>query len=56
MVVSPTVGRDDGGGLQEVDTYVSHIQNTVAHFISTRSIMDLCLASERRPGSSAANQ
>ena len=37
-------------GLQEVDTYVSHRQNTVAQYILTRPIMELCLAAERRPG------
>ena len=36
--------------LQEVETYVSRRQNTVAQFIATRPIMDLCLAAERRPG------
>ena len=38
-------------GLQEVDTYVSFCQDTVAQFIATRNIMDLCLESERRLGS-----
>ena len=37
-------------GLQEVDTYVSFLQNTAAHFIVTRPIMKLCLAAEQRPG------
>ena len=37
--------------LQEVETYVSLQQNTVAQFISTRPIMDLFLVTERRPGS-----
>ena len=37
-------------GLQEVETYVSHIQNTAAQFIATRPIMDLYLAAEQRPG------
>ena len=36
--------------LQEVHTYVSRLQNTVAYVIATRPIMDLCMASERRPG------
>ena len=36
--------------LQEVETYVSRRQNTVAQFIASRPIMDLCLAAERRPG------
>ena len=30
-------------GLQEVETYVSRRQNTAAHYITTRLIMDLCL-------------
>ena len=37
-------------GLQEVETYVSRRQNTVAQYIATRLIMDLCLAAKRRPG------
>ena len=36
-------------GLQEVDTYVSHLHNTVTQFIIPRIIMDLCLAAESRP-------
>ena len=42
--------------LQEGDTYVSRRQNTVAQFIVTRPIMDLCLAAERRPGSRVAKR
>ena len=37
--------------LQKVDTYVSRFHSTVAQFIATRPIMDLCMAVERRPGS-----
>ena len=37
-------------GLQEVETNVSHHKNTVAQYIITRPIMDLCMAEERRPG------
>ena len=37
-------------GLQEVDTYVSCLQNTVAQYIATRPIMDLCLAAKRVMG------
>ena len=37
--------------LKEVETYISCLQNKVAHFIATRPIMDLCLAAERRLGS-----
>ena len=36
---------------QEVKTYVSRRKNTVAQFIATRLIMDMCLATKRRPGS-----
>ena len=36
--------------LEEVDMYVTHRHNTVAHFIMTRPIVDLCLAAERRSG------
>ena len=36
--------------LQEVETYVSHHQNTVSQFISARPIMYLCHAAEWRPG------
>ena len=36
--------------LQKVDKYVSRCHSTVAQFIATRPIMDLCMAVERRPG------
>ena len=36
-------------GLQEVETYVSCRQNTVAQYIATRPIMDLFLVAKRRP-------
>ena len=39
-----------GAGLHEVETYVYRRQNTVAQYIATRPIMDLCLAAKRRPG------
>ena len=39
-----------GTGLQEVETYVSRCQNTVAQYIETRHIMDLCLVEKQRPG------
>ena len=38
-------------GLQEVGNYVSFLQNTVAQYIFTRPIMDLCLSAKPRPGS-----
>ena len=37
-------------GMQEVDTYVAHHYNTVAKFIATRTIMDLCIEAARRSG------
>ena len=37
-------------GLQGVNTYLSLRQNTVAQYITTRPIMDLCLAAKQRPG------
>ena len=42
--------------LQEVETYTSRLQNTVTKFIATNTIMDLCLAAERRPGSRVTNR
>ena len=33
-----------------METYVSHRYNTVANFIATRPVMDLCLEAERIPG------
>ena len=43
-------------GLQEVDTYVSRLQNTVAKYIATSPIMDLCLAAKQRLGPRVATQ
>ena len=40
--------------LMEVETYVSRHQNTVAQFIVTRPILELCQAAERRLGSRLA--
>ena len=37
-------------GFEETGTYVSRRKNTVAHYIATRLIMDLCEQSARRPG------
>ena len=34
-------------GLQEVDTYISHINNTVTLYIKNMLIMELCLEEER---------
>ena len=35
-------------GLKYLETYVYRHHNTVAQFIATRPIMDLCLAEERK--------
>ena len=35
---------------QEVETYIDRRHNTVAQYIATRPIMDLCLTAVRRPG------
>ena len=43
-------------GLQEVETYISLHQNTVAQFFETRPIMDLCLAEDSRPRSQIFNR
>ena len=37
-------------GLEEVVTYILCLQNTVAQFIVTRPIMNLCMVAEHRPG------
>ena len=42
--------------LKEVENYVSHRQNTVAQYIATRTIMEICLAENRNPGPSVATQ
>ena len=42
--------------LQEVYTYVYHLQNKFSQFIATSPIMDLFLVAERRPGSRVANK
>ena len=37
-------------GLEEIGVYVTRRQNTVARYIATRSIQDLCERYVRRPG------
>ena len=41
-------------GLQELDTYVYFHHNTLAQYIATRDIMNLCLAAKKRPGTRVA--
>ena len=36
--------------LEEVETYVLRRQNTVSHYITTRPILEICMAAEQRPG------
>ena len=43
-------------GLQEVETYISRLQNTVTQYIVTRLIMDLFLAAKRMPGPRVATR
>ena len=38
-------------GIKEIETCIPGRNNTVAHYINTRPIMDLCLEVERRSGS-----
>ena len=40
-------------GLEEIYTYISRWQNTVALHIATHLILDICLYTERIPGSCA---
>ena len=35
--------------MEEVDNHFLCLQNTVAHYIATWTIMEICLAAERRP-------
>ena len=43
-------------GIQEGDTYVACRQNTVVQYIKTMTIMDLCIAAERRMGTRVSKQ
>ena len=36
--------------LEKIGVYIARLQNTVAQYIVTCPIMDLCLAAERNPG------
>ena len=37
-------------GFKGVETYVLRLQNTVNQYITTRTILELCLAADRKPG------
>ena len=56
MGITPLEDATAEAGQQEVETYVSHRQNTVAQFIATRPIKDLCLAAARRQESRVSKQ
>ena len=43
-------------GLQELETFVSFHQTTLAQFIATNTIMDQCLATDWRPGPRLSNR
>ena len=48
---TPLEEETEEAGLQELETYISRRKNTVEKFIEVRTIMDLGLEAERRPGS-----
>ena len=49
--VDPPIGAAlETVGLDEIGVYIACLHNTVAQYIGTHPIMDLCLAEERNPG------
>ena len=42
-------------GLQEVETFITRLQNTVSQYIVTRPIMELCLVAEQHMGTRVLN-
>ena len=50
QVYTPLEDAMAEAGFQEMETYVSLHQNTVAKYIATRPIQDLILGAKRRPG------
>ena len=36
--------------LEEIGVCIAHLQNMVAQYIATRTIMELCFAADRKPG------
>ena len=36
--------------MDEIRVYIAHLHNTVAQYIGTCNIMDLCLEAESKPG------
>ena len=43
-------------GLEEIGVYIARCQNTIAQYIATRPIMDLCLVAERKTGMRLSRQ
>ena len=37
-------------GMEDIGVYITHHQNTVAQYIETRPIMEVCLAEEQKMG------
>ena len=50
MGIYSASGSDGGRGIQEYRVYITRRQNTVAQYIATQPILDLCERSFRRPG------
>ena len=47
----PPIGAAlETAGMDEIGVYIDRHQNTVAQYIATSTIMDLCLAADRKPG------
>ena len=46
---SATAAREDAG-LLTIEEYITWRQKTVAQYIATQSLLDLCMGSERAPG------
>ena len=49
-IYSPLKEEMKAVGMDEVEKYVLHFQNTSAQYITTHPILELCIAVERRPG------
>ena len=45
----PLVGVIRVTGIEEIKMYISRQKNTMAQYIATHSILDICLDTERRP-------
>ena len=43
-------GKSRGGVFEPMETYIRQRHNTVAQYISTQSLLDLCEATERKQG------